>query len=265
MIKRYFTRLKRRIEVSRGADLVASEQHANDFYLVEYPKSGITWLSVLLTNTFLSNEGSKHHATFSSVRCYIPDLHVTKTAHAHNFNSPNVRVYKSHSLFHPNYVNIIYLVRHPIAVMHSHYRFRKNLGQYKGSFDDFCFRSEYGVEGWRRHINSWLVYPHNTNQRFIHLIRYEDLVADTVGEIREITRNFGWGLEAGVLEKAANLSDRTAMRDQEAFYRSRNPAHNMEFISAGKYSEISEETTRRIEMQCALELQLLGYSSRVEA
>lgn len=261
MIRNIHKRVRRRLEISAEADLVAPEQNANDLYLVEYPKSGITWLSVLLANTLLINEGSEHRATFSSVRSYIPDLHVTKFARAPEFVSPRVRLYKSHAKFHPAYVNIVYLVRHPVAVMRSHYRFRSSLGHYQGNFDDFCFGSGYGVEGWKRHVASWLLYPHNTNQRFIHLIRYEDLLADTVNETEALARNFGWSLAPGTAAMAKAASGREAMLAQEAFYRSRNPAHRMEFVSAGVSEAMAPDTAKRISELCAPELDMLGYAA----
>ena len=222
------------------------------------PQVGNYLLSMLLANAFLINQGSNSRATFSSVRSYIPDLHVTKQARAVEFENPQVRVYKSHAKFHPAYVNVVYLARHPVDVMKSHFSFRRSLGHYSGSFERYCFGAIGAVEAWRRHVSSWLVYPHNTNQRFIHLVRYEDLIADAESELDTLAQNFGWHLDADVAAQATAVSARDAMRGQEALYRSRNPAHRMEFVSNGTEQFFDAGTQARIEALCAPELELLG-------
>lgn len=259
------TRIKRKLEIRQASGLVAPIQNANDFYLVEYPKSGITWLSVLLANTFLINQGSASRATFTSVRAYIPDLHVTKQTLAVEFNNPQVRFYKSHAKFHPAYVNIVYLVRHPVDVMKSYFRFRSSLGHYNGSFEGFCFGPNGAVETWRRHVASWLIYPHNTNQRFIHLVRYEDLISNTEDELCVMAQNFGWHLNTSAVAQGVTASARNAMRKQEALYRSRNPAHRMEFVSTGAEQTFDADALKKIVMLCKPELELLGYKKIDEA
>lgn len=259
------TRIRRKIETRQGSSLVAPIQNSNDFYLVEFPKSGITWLSVLLANTLLINQGSQSRATFSSVRGYIPDLHVTKKALALEFDDPKVRFYKSHGKFNPAYVHIIYLVRHPVDVMKSFFRFRSSLGECDGSFEDFCFGHNGAVEAWRAHVASWFVYPHNTNQRFIHLVRYEDLISNTENEITLMAQNFGWRLNPSAVTQGVKFSDRDAMRQQEVLYRSHNPAHQMEFVSTGAKQTFDSETLEKISAQCKPELALLGYREMDEA
>lgn len=261
MIDMVYSRLKQQLKILRDDRLTAQCQHANDFYLVEHPKSGVTWLSVLLANVLLINKGSENRATFTSVRSYIPDVHVNRYAQAVEFPSPRVRLYKSHAKFNSRYVNIIYLVRHPVAVMASYYHYNRCYGHSYNSFEDFCFGSGNAVNGWKRHIASWLVDPHNSDQHFVHLIRYEDLVKNTPGEIFALAKNFGWAIDSDVIKAAAEASNREAMRAQEAFYRARNPAHRMEFISAKPREKIAPESCSQIETMCRHELELLGYSN----
>ena len=148
---------------------VSNIQFSNDFYVVEFPKSGITWFTVLLANTFLANQGSHDSATFSSVRSYIPDLEANPELQAFEFTCPQVRFYKSHSEFLSDYVNVVYVARNPVDVMKSYYRYRHDLGSFDGSFEEFCLASPFGIDAWRRHVNSWFVDNINYANRFIHL------------------------------------------------------------------------------------------------
>ncbi|HAW46763.1 MAG TPA: hypothetical protein DCX34_05930 [Roseovarius sp.] len=237
------------------------QQYSNDFHLVEFPKSGITWLTVLLANMCLRNGGSSHRATFSSVRSYIPDLDATPDTLAHEFASPQVRFYKSHSSFEAEMAHVIYVVRHPLNVMRSYHRYMTGLDRYSDSLEAFCNHPDFGIEAWKRHVHSWFSTHVNFGNRFLHLVRYEDLLSDTTGELRALARNFGWYFEDDAITRAVDLSSRSEMREQEALARQRNPGYALEFVSAAAYEAAPRSVERRIERSCRDECALLGYES----
>lgn len=237
------------------------EQHSNDFHLVEFPKSGITWLTVLLANACLRNEASPHRATFSSVRAFIPDLDATPDALAHEFRSPPLRFYKSHSSFEPGMTHVIYIVRHPVDAMRSYHRYMTGLDLCSDGLEAFCQHPDFGIDAWKRHVNSWLATHVNFGNRFLHLVRYEDLLADTTAELRMLARNFGWYFEDAAITQAVDLSARAEMREQESLARRRNPGYDLEFVSGAGYDAAPRAVERRIERQCQDECALLGYGS----
>lgn len=257
------SRIHRRMELRRSRRYVPRQQFSNDFYLVEFPKSGVTWLSVIFANLLLINNRDANRATFSSVRSYIPDIHVCREALASEFSSPRVRVYKSHAAFNAHYVNVIYLVRHPAAVLWSHYRYSTAHSQYDGTYSDFCFKSEsFGVEAWKRHISLWCNGVHDSDRHFMHLLKYEDLLQDPCAEVANIANNFGWSFEDSVIQEAIDYSSRESMRAQEALYRANNPMHKIQFVSAGENEQQDEAIKREIARRCESELQLLGYTDQ---
>ena len=241
--------------------LLPREQFSNDFHIVEFPKSGITWLSLLLANMCLHSSGSKHVATFASVRNYIPDLNASRHALGHEFESPQVRFYKSHSQFEPGMIHVIYVTRHPRDVMRSYHRYLTGLGKYSDDLEAFCANPDFGVEAWREHVNSWLTVKVNVGNRFLHLIRYEDLLADPAQELHILSRNFGWSIAGEVIAQAVEASSRDAMREQEALARHRNPGYNLEFVSGQKYAAMPDALARRVGNACRKECELLGYDA----
>ena len=233
---------------------------AGDFYVCEFPKSGITYLTVLLANTMLIANGFRARATFSSVRNYIPDLCIGESVASYSFGDPPLRFYKIHSEFSPQFIHALYLVRHPVDVMASNQRYAIGRGWWQPESDDnFLDHPILGIEAWKRHINSWLVdHSFASDVIFIHLLRYEDLVANAEAELRAIDGNFGWQLPEEAITGAVAVSSRDAMRSQEAHYREHNPNHGFEFVSAAG-SDIAPQWRARIEDSCQAELNLLGY------
>lgn len=236
-------------------------QHSNDYHIVEFPKSGITWLTMLLSNTCLRNSGSRDHATFSSVRSYIPDLDATSDALAYEFDSPRLRFYKSHSTFEPAMANVIYVVRHPLDVMRSYHRYMTGLGVYSDSLEAFCHHPDFGLDAWKKHVNSWVSAHVNFGNRFLHLVRYEDLLSDATGELRALATNFGWYVNEEAISKALDVSSRPNMRAQEDFARQRNPGYDLEFVSGGAYEAAPTSVARRVARKCRKECALLGYEA----
>jgi hypothetical protein len=63
-----FKKIKKFLQMKRHQDF----DH-NDVFLVEFPKSGITWLSFLIANSLLKNHDE--NVTFYNYHKYIADIH----------------------------------------------------------------------------------------------------------------------------------------------------------------------------------------------
>ena len=233
---------------------------AGDFYVCEFPKSGITYLTVLLANALLIANGYRARATFSSVRNYIVDLCVAEHAESHQFADPPIRLYKTHSVFSPQFIHSLYLVRHPADVMASGYRYAQGRGWWDDRpIEEFIEHPLLGLERWKQHINSWLVHHrYASDVTFLHLVRYEDLVENPLEELAAINKNFGWHLPEPVLQEAIELAGRAQMVEQESTYRLHNPNHDFTFVSTNADST-PQNLSKIIEPRCREELELLGY------
>jgi hypothetical protein len=244
----------------KDAKTTARRPCHNDVYIVEFPKSGITWLSCLLANAALLESGRREVASFTAAHQFVPDIHVTRHIGQMPYHTPPVRLIKSHAHYNRNYVFVIYLVRHPLGVMKSYFRFLRDVnGDIYGGFDDFCRSDRWGVNAWRRHVNSWLI-GKVTAQR-LHLVRYEDLTTNTTREVHLIARNFGWNLQDHSIERAVALSSMTEMQASERLYQSRNPRYPMMFVGGLNDFAVSPETVAFIQSKCETELTMLGYEA----
>jgi len=237
-----------------------SDPSATDFYICEFPKSGVTFLTVLIANALLIANGYRARATFASVRNYIADLCIGEHVTSHAFQDPPLRFYKIHSVFSPQFIHGLYLVRHPVEVMASNLRYAIGRGWWQSdNTEDFLDHPILGIEAWKRHVQGWLVdNSFASDVIFIHLLRYEDLVENSEKELRAIDANFGWHLPEAAITGAVEAASRERMRRQEATYREHNPNHQFEFVSLSG-SEIAPNFRQRIMTSCDKELQLLGY------
>jgi hypothetical protein len=106
----------------------------DDISVVEFPKSGVTWLSFLLAAIEIRLAGLQEQVTYYNHHRYVVDIHQIRGSRIHWFL--NRTFIKSHSEFNPNYYFAIYLVRNPFDVMVSYYNFMLSHG-YGNSFDLF--------------------------------------------------------------------------------------------------------------------------------
>lgn len=243
--------------VRRKRKTARNPQH-NDFYIVAFPKSGITWLSTILANAALISSGRREVASYTSVHLFVPDIHVTRDIGPMVYDTPPTRMIKSHSEFNSNYNFVIYLARNPMDVMKSYRRFNQEVGdRIYSSFDAFCRSKKFGVPAWKRHVRSWL--DGDVIAQRLHVCRYEDLIENAVNEVVSISDNFGWNIDLPTIELAVAKSSVEKMKQSEMMYKSRNPRHTMTFVRGKSDTEIENKTVEYINSECRNELKLLGY------
>lgn len=230
----------------------------SDTFLVEFPKSGITWLSTILANVALIESGREEIAGFVNSRLFVPDIHVSRTLADPIHTRPPVRLIKSHAAFNPNYGFVIYLCREPLPVMKSFYQYEVDLGHFSGNFDEFCRSEKTGIAAWKRHVNSWLTGPVLESRRLC-LVRYEDLLRDPQKEVSAINEIFGWSLSRTAIDAAIERSTMEVMKRDELTYKSRNPRYTMTFVGGKKQFEVTPETEEFIRSASTEECRLLGY------
>ncbi len=72
MIKKLIKKYRANIQRAEYKKTLPNCQRHDDVYLVEFPKSGITWLSTIISNCFLQYSGKKQQATFYNIQQLIP-------------------------------------------------------------------------------------------------------------------------------------------------------------------------------------------------
>jgi hypothetical protein len=246
----------------RAPDLPANPLH-DDLYLVEFPKSGITWLCYLMANVNLQLSGDhRQRVTFYNLTAFIPEVNTTPFLNAPILSLPSFRMIKSHAFFNPHYFRVIYLVRDPRDVMVSYHIFLNQTGWFRGSLEQVIGHKEFGIAAWCRHVLGWLdnVPPSHS----FALLRYEDLLADTAGELKTLYRLLGFDLDDELVAKAIARSSIERMRTDEAEANARHPANaNLEFVRKGNVGgpreTLPDPLRRRIEEMAGPLLDRLRY------
>lgn len=235
----------------------------DDLYLVAFPKSGITWLSVLMANMHLKCSGLNVKASYYNIRDFVPDIHQTRALKTHILKFPGFRVIKSHSGYNPFYTKIIYLIRDPRDVMVSYYHFRKNLGLFDGNISDLIESGSFGINAWCRHVEGW--FERTRTSQFINFVRYEDLHADPKDVIKRLYKLFGFHLSEDIFDYAVKNSTFSEMRKTEEYYSMSNLTLNPDFrfqrkgITGGFKVELAENESSLITAKANKWMRIFGY------
>lgn len=182
---------------------------ADDVYLVSYPRSGNTWMRFMLSRLL----DPVTTPSYESVPRTVPDIYEWSDEALDGFRRP--RLLKSHEYFDPRYPRTIYLVRHPadVAISYHTYLLKRQRIPSTTRLDEFVATlfstggpDAYG--SWGDHVGSWLGARQGTD-RFL-LLRYEDLHADPLANLRRVAAFAGLPGEEDALRDAivAGSSDR---------------------------------------------------------
>jgi hypothetical protein len=269
----------------------------DDIFLVSYPKSGNTWTRFLLGNLLNPDE----RITFANVERKVPDIYF-KSKKALK-RTPRPRVIKSHECFDPRYRRVVYIVRDPRDVAVSAYYYDLKERNIADGFPlhtyvttRFMKTDEY-FGTWGEHAGSWLVNSKNLlhisrlkndflgtpaswgenvmswlgargHDRDFLVLRYEDLLADTQGEMTRIAKFLNLNASAERIAKAVELSSADNMRKLEAkqtndWLTTRDSRKDIPFVRAAKSGQwqqtLPPESVAVIEETWGAVMEMLGY------
>jgi hypothetical protein len=235
----------------------------DDLYLVEFPKSGVTWLCFLMANVnLLLSRDEQRNVTFFNLHAFIPEVNVSPVLNAPILPFPGFRILKSHAPLNLDYARMFYLVRDPRDVMASYHAFLNQTGWFSGSLAQVVAHEQFGIASWIKHVSGWL--DNVPASRSFALLRYEDLLTNTSGELKALYRLIGFELSDELVARAIERSSMEQMRATEREANARHPANrNMEFVRSGSpggpRETLLDEVKRRIEQEAAPLMKRLGY------
>lgn len=244
----------------RNISVTASAPSCADTYLVEFPKSGVTWLSFLIANINLRLNGRQDHVTWWNIHDFVPNIHASRDL-SPPLSRPGGRFIKSHCEYNPQYCKVIYLVRDPRDVMVSYYDMMTKLQSFSGSMDEFLESDKYGPSSWIRHVDSWI----KRQTPCIQFIRYEDLKVRPFEVLERLYSLFGVIVDEVLLKEAIKCSSFAAMRREEEFYKEGSlEQHKFSHVRKGLCQDFKSELTASqiflIEKKCTPCMKIFGYS-----
>lgn len=238
----------------------------DDVFLVSFPKSGNTWTRFLLANLRFPDQ----NVTWANINRLVPDPSGTAKRDFDRMSRP--RIIKSHECFDPRYPRVIYIVRDPRDVVVSQYHYHRKIRRIEDEspIEEFVTRFLAGQTcphgSWGQNVSTWLC-TSERDPRFL-LLRYEDLVADTPGELVKVVEFLRLTTSPEQIRNAVERSSADHMRKLEETQTNKNTLvkgsrKDLTFVRAaragGWRSELSAPIVARIEAAWGPLMQHLRY------
>lgn len=189
--KRFWKRPIHRIKRD-FADLARGYERPN---VVSFPKSGRTWLELMLDNLGIEAEFTHDNA-------------------GHLLQVPFTRLEPAKVVYRRR--RVVFLMRDPRDVVVSGYfQATKRLGVYAGNISDFIRDERHGIEKTIRFNQAWLTTGPNATKDFF-LVTYENLRRNTLGQLKKIVDFVGCpGVSDAAMEQAVLSTQIDKLRELE--------------------------------------------------
>jgi hypothetical protein len=189
--------------------------YPDDTFVVSYPRSGNTWTRFLIANLVYPEK----NVGFTNIEKLIPDT--SSQSNRALKSTPRPRIIKTHEYFDHRYPKVIYIVRDPRDVALSYYDFQRKYRQIDDAYpleqyvEDFVQGRLISIDWgtWAENVSSW-IYTRGKSKNFL-LLRYEDMMKDTMRELTRIAQFFAIEPEAARLQQVIERSSADRMRELE--------------------------------------------------
>lgn len=190
-----------------------------DVFLVSFPKSGRTWLRMMLGHALQTRFGFPERRLMFATKAGIDRPGMPRILATHD-DDPQVkraqRVFSDKRAYRDR--KVIFLIRDPRDLLVSYYfhRSKRTTGDFRfeGDLDDFLSVDAGIVESLVAFYNAWARQREVPNG-FL-LVRYEDMHADPAGQLRRVLDFIGAeGVDDGAIARAVNLSSFDRMQEIE--------------------------------------------------
>lgn len=220
-----------------------------DIFVTGYPKSGNTWFQIMAAMVVFGADAAL--TPFTIMLEMIPDLSARKYYRRHS----DRMVFKSHALPDPKHRRIVYLLRDGRDVMVSYKHYREIVDGVAYGAEEFTASTHpLWPCHWHEHVQAWENNPHGAEIMFI---RYEDLIADTLGQLRRFCTFASLDRSDDLLRKAVASTSLAAMREKERAEGNWHPA----FTSSDTFFRRGEVGSHRDEMPPTALAQLLQHAA----
>ncbi len=197
-----------RIFPGRGITVLPS-----DVFIVSYPKSGNTWTRFLIGNAIYTDVP----LDFINVEKLVPDIYLHTDSYLLQIEKP--RILKSHEYFHPKYKKVVYIVRDPRDVLVSYYHHLIKCRRIDSSYPLEKFAAQFisgefdSYGSWYENVAGWIRVKKPGKE--LLLVRYEDMLADTMRELERIIVFLGIERNFDHISAAINRSSKESMQELE--------------------------------------------------
>ena len=201
---------------SLGLRALRAERRA-DVLLVSYPKCGRTWLTMLLARALANHAELEEDVDYLATDLLggrvdgLPHVRISHDDNPHWKRAGDLK----HSKRRYRHKQVILLVRDPRDVVVSMYfeRTRRERA-YSGTLHEFLREPRGSLDTILEYYNIWA--QEQARPRGLCLVRYEDLQADTPGELQRILRFLGLEVDDFHVDEAVRFASFESMRSMES-------------------------------------------------
>jgi hypothetical protein len=217
-VARPVLRISKRLEARRA-------HRATDAYILSYPKSGRTWLRMLVGQAIVLQRGltDVFPTDLEAITGRLDDLPTIRVIHDDPSYKDQPRPYYTRKRDFRD-KTVVFVARDPRDVVVSFYYHlsRRGLSSardgdapiFDGPLVEFVRHPRFGIDPLLDYMNGWLA-AREVPRRFV-LVRYEDLHADAAGELKRVLDVLGiTGIDDDVVARAVESGSFDAMRALE--------------------------------------------------
>lgn len=189
-------------------DMLPMSEHVHeDVFVAGYPKSGNTWVQLMVASLLFGLD--PRLAPDHLVQDLVPDVHFRRAYRRYRTSM----AFKTHELPRPEYHRVIHLVRDGRDVLVSYWHHRAAHEGRSPDIDDMAINAT-GMYpcSWAEHTRAWLENPF---QAEVMLLRYEDLQVDARRELRRIAGFLGVDRHDDILDRIAAGASLSSMKERE--------------------------------------------------
>ena len=182
------------------------------WYIVSFPKSGNTWMRFLLAHVLFPDEET---VTFQNLGSMVPDACWQQDRQLmRDSSTPFARCahpfVKTHDPYSPEYRRVLYIVRDGRDALVSYFHWLNARRETPMTLAEIV-RGEGQHGSWSEHVLGWL--RGDADAKVV--VKYEDLLADTAGELRKVLAATGVPADDATIERAVRLSSFDSMKRVE--------------------------------------------------
>jgi hypothetical protein len=182
----------------------------DDVFIIGHPKSGHTWFQNLVAGVIYGID--LDYTPYSVVWELVPEHN---WPYFKRYSTP--MFFKTHDLPKPKYRRVVYMLRDGRDVMVSYYHYLKVTRKQEEKKTDFLkvVQGQQGIypfKKWHEHVELWLANPY---QAQLLVIKYEDLLQNTVEELQRFCEFMKVKRDRAGLAQVAEKASFRKMREKE--------------------------------------------------
>lgn len=273
IVHRLLNPIKKSFYVQQERNKFKKSLRPTDVFIVGHPKSGNTWLTLMLAVLMQKNFDSK--VTLANVGNIIPFIHANDNAIINYDRFPDPRMFRNESpVFAEYYPKTVYIVRDPRSVYVSYYHHcLHDTQEHDWTIEAFveeminygCIkRLEPFLIRWDKQVSQWV---ERSKSQLVKIVKYEDMKKDRGKILKDVVDFVGISATSEEIDLAVKRGSFDSMRKEEITFGaepySGDKGEKGFYVRQGKVNgwkdELPQNLAKYIETNFSETMKMFGY------